>query len=163
MHKKDNNAIILGCNELDDKDIVLWKGTEMKWEKFKSDLRAQRKWDFTDKGGAKENDKLKNAKIWNKIGQFICEYYRGIDNIDIKFVEADATPNKKRKISKVHYILMLDNSGSMTSRDKNGQSCWQNLSSAVSSFLNKFDASLQSYSSVSIITYNSYAKLELEA
>jgi hypothetical protein len=40
MHKKDNNAITLGCNELDDKDIVLWKGTEMKWEKFKLDLRA---------------------------------------------------------------------------------------------------------------------------
>jgi hypothetical protein len=40
MQQKDNKAIVLGCNELDDKDIVLWKGSEMKWEKFKSDLCA---------------------------------------------------------------------------------------------------------------------------
>jgi hypothetical protein len=38
MHKKDNSAIIHGCNELDNKDMVLWKGTEIKWEKFKKDL-----------------------------------------------------------------------------------------------------------------------------
>jgi hypothetical protein len=38
MHKKDNKALILGCNELDNKDIVIWKDKEMKWEKFKKDL-----------------------------------------------------------------------------------------------------------------------------
>jgi hypothetical protein len=58
---------------------------------------------------------------------------------------------------------MLDNSLSMSSRDKNGQSCWENLSSAVSSFIAMFDASLQSYSTVSIITYNHLAILEVDA
>jgi hypothetical protein len=78
--------------------MVVWKGTEKKWENFKSDLRASRKWDFRDNGGAKEYDKLRNAKIWNKIGPFICEYYQAIDKIDIKFQNADANPNKKREI-----------------------------------------------------------------
>lgn len=31
----------------------------------------------------------KNAKIWNLIGPYICQYYQNI-NIEIKFVPADS-------------------------------------------------------------------------
>jgi hypothetical protein len=33
---------------------------------------------------------LKNEKIWNKIGPFICEYYKAFQGIDIKFEKAYA-------------------------------------------------------------------------
>jgi hypothetical protein len=78
---------------------VLWKGTEIKWEKFKTIIFNELRWSFEHKGGALENDKLKNAIIWNKIGPFICEYYKSIQGINIKFQKADATSfNKNRKI-----------------------------------------------------------------
>jgi hypothetical protein len=64
---------------------VLWKGTEIKWEKFKSIIFNELRWSFEHKGGALENVKFKNAKIWNKIGPFICEYYKLNEGIDIKF------------------------------------------------------------------------------
>jgi hypothetical protein len=34
-HKMDNYAITFGCHEMDEKDIVSWKGNDLKWEKFK--------------------------------------------------------------------------------------------------------------------------------
>ena len=142
MHAKLNNAITFGCYDPDNNDIVFWKGTEMKWEKFKTHIYNELHWDIENKEGAKELIKLKNVKIWNKIGPFICEYYKAIQSIEIKFQKADASANNKRKIEKAHYILMLDNSGSMSEKEKNGQSRWQNLFSAVTSFIAKFDAAL---------------------
>ena len=32
IDKYDNNAITFGCDEMDDKDMVNWKGTAIKWE-----------------------------------------------------------------------------------------------------------------------------------
>ena len=72
MHKKDNNCITFGCHEMDNKDIVEWKGTDLKWEKFKTVIFNELRWNLDNKDGAKELLKLKNAKIWNKIGPFIC-------------------------------------------------------------------------------------------
>jgi len=34
-------------------------------------------------------------KIWNKIGPFICDYYRLEEGINIKFQKADASAKKK--------------------------------------------------------------------
>jgi hypothetical protein len=33
-HKMNNKAINYGCDELDDKDIVIWQGNEMSWNRF---------------------------------------------------------------------------------------------------------------------------------
>ena len=93
MNKRDNSAITFGCYELHDKDTVLWKGSEIKWEKFKTEIYKERRWSLEDKGGAKELIKFKNAKIWNKIGPFICENYKDIHGIDIKFQIADTRVN----------------------------------------------------------------------
>ena len=60
---------------------------------------------------------------------------------------------------------MLDNSDSMEEEDSNGQSKWRNLTSAVSQFVASIEKNiiLKNNSKVSIITYNSVAKLEIEA
>jgi uncharacterized protein YegL len=59
---------------------------------------------------------------------------------------------------------MLDNSGSMTLQDKNGQSRWGSLIAAVSQFIAKLvkNPLLMSKSKISIITHNHEAKLEVE-
>ena len=60
-----------------DKDMVNWKGSNIKWEKFKSKIYSEHRWNLEDiDQEAKKLIKEKNVKIWNKIGPFICEYYK---------------------------------------------------------------------------------------
>ena len=76
---------------------MTWKGTDMKWQKFKAVIYSERRWDLDDKNqGAKYIIKEKNMKIWNKIGPFICDYYRLERGINIKFQKAD--PYSKRPL-----------------------------------------------------------------
>jgi hypothetical protein len=71
---------------MNDNDMVAWKGGDMKWDKFKAVIYSERGWNLEDKDqGAKQLIKEKNIKIWNKIGPFICEYYKLYQGIDIKF------------------------------------------------------------------------------
>jgi hypothetical protein len=76
--------------------------------------------------------KEKNMKIWNMIGPLICDYYRSEHKIDINYLQADLDAKRIGSVQNTFYVLMLDNSGSMSSQDKNGQSAWRNLKSAVS-------------------------------
>jgi uncharacterized protein YegL len=78
---------------------------------------------------------------------------------------ADINSMRIGAISNTFYILMLDNSGSMSSQDSNGRSKWKNLTSAVSEFVANIerDTLLKNYSKLSIITYNKSARLEVEA
>ena len=118
VHKSDNYAITFGCHELDDNDMVVYKDAELKWENFKTKIFNELKWNLEDKDqGAKQLIKEKNVKIWNKIGSFICDYYNLKQGIDIKFQIADASAKKKGTMQRVHYILMLDNSLSMSDED----------------------------------------------
>ena len=107
--KQDNNAITIGCHDLDDRDIITWKGTEITWEKFKALIYTERRWNLTNKNlVAMQAIKEKNTKIWNKIGPFICEYYRHEQGINIKFQKADSNAKKKASNYRVTYILNLD-------------------------------------------------------
>jgi hypothetical protein len=78
---------------------VTWKGSDIEWEKFKALIYSESKWDLEDKNkGAIQIIKEKNMKIWNKIGPFICDYYRLEEGINIKFQKADASAKKKASI-----------------------------------------------------------------
>ena len=104
---------------------MAYKGTQMNFEKFKALIFKEKKWIFEDKDqGTTQDIKEKNVKIWNKIGPYICDYYRQEQGIDIKFVKADESALKKLSILRVHYILMLDNSESMSRKDSNRESPW---------------------------------------
>ena len=57
--------------------MVVWQGNDLKWKKFKEVIYNDRRWDLEDNDkGAKQLIKEKNMKIWNVIGQFICDYYK---------------------------------------------------------------------------------------
>ena len=87
----------------------------MKWKKFKQVIYDERKWYIDDdKLGAKQHHKDKNTKIWNLIGQYICEYYREQQKLDIKFIKADNDAKRIGLVQNTHYVLMLDMSGSMS-------------------------------------------------
>jgi hypothetical protein len=46
MHEKFNNAVSFGCHELDNNDIVFWKGNYLKWERIKTELLSKYKWNL---------------------------------------------------------------------------------------------------------------------
>ena len=146
--------------------MVVWQGNDLKWKKFQEVIYNERRWDLEDqKQGAKQKIKEENIMRWNLIGPFICDYYRQEQHIDIQFIQADMDAKRIGSVLNTFYVLMLDNSGSMDEEDSNGQSKWRNLTMAVSQFIANIekDNLLKINSKVSIITYNSDAKLEVEA
>ena len=87
----------------------------------------------------------------------MCEYYTNEEKIEIKFVPA-SMKGQGPQLQMIHYILILDRSGSMTLDDpKNMLSRWANVSEAVKNFLKRLesDVLLQKNSKVSILIYNS--------
>ena len=67
----DHIAIFQTCNELRENDEIVYKGETMKWVKFK--IEKLSKWKF-ETSNIKEN-RLKNVKIWNLIGEKLCKLY----------------------------------------------------------------------------------------
>lgn len=47
-HKANNKAITYGCHELVDEDMVLWKGNDLRWNKFKGVIYDERRWNLED-------------------------------------------------------------------------------------------------------------------
>ena len=55
--------------------------------------------------------------IWNLIGKKLCRIYnQPPQNIGILFKEATVEPEIILNIQKIHYIIMLDDSGSMSGK-----------------------------------------------
>ena len=93
--KINNRAITHGCHELDEEDMVVWKGKDMKWKKFQEVIFEDHKWDLKDENlGARQMIKLKNMQIWNLTGPFICDYYRLGQKINIYFNPANMDSKK---------------------------------------------------------------------
>jgi hypothetical protein len=130
---------------LKDSDEVVFEGKEEKWGQFKNTFPN---WLFSTSKQKTDLVKIKNIKIWNYIGNEICNYYLSKKNITIHFVKAT-----NKHVTKIHYILLLDRSGSM-SGDK-----WSDLMKAVSAFITELsnNISLKNNSRVSIVGYDSYA------
>jgi hypothetical protein len=133
------------CNELKDSDEVFYEGKEIKWFEFKKTFP---KWVFTASNQKMNLVKSKNVKIWNYIGEQICNYYLKEKKVNINFVKAT-----NKHVPKIHYILLLDRSGSMDGEK------WINLMDAVSAFLKELDDNimLKKNSRVSIIGYDHFS------
>lgn len=70
--------------------------------------------------------------IWNFIGEDLCKIYnKNPLNIGILFKEASNEPFVNIEISKIHYIIMLDDSGSMSGKP------WDDSIKAFKVFINK--------------------------
>ncbi len=51
------------------------------------------------------------------------------------FLKADDDALKRANCERIHYILLLDQSGSMSCNDENHNSRWENLKSSVRTFM----------------------------
>ena len=79
--------------------------------------------------------------------------------MDIKFIKADNDAKRIGFIQNIHYVLMLDKSGSMADLEEEGKSKWENLIEAVTAFIHIFekDTLIKNNSRISMIGYDSDA------
>eukprot|EP00347_Sterkiella_histriomuscorum_P019938 403339726 len=146
---KDNNndAIRVSCGDIKDNQEVFHNNQKMKWNHFKS-IIIKKKWEYQSGSEAiKQIDKMRQVLLWNYIGQEICDKYKLDQNIEIRFL-----PAAEKNFEKVHYVLLLDASGSM-------QGEWNSLVQSVDSFIGVIvaDANLVKNSKITVITYSDNA------
>ena len=128
---KDNIALLQSCDEINNYDNIRHDGNIINWEIFKLTKYPNWNFDSSNEEEVKKN-REKNVMIWNLIGKNLCDIYNlPPQNIGILFKEATVVPEIIFNIQKIHYIIMLDDSGSMTGRP------WKDLMNAFSQFLNK--------------------------
>lgn len=63
----DDLALLQTCDELRDNDEVVYKGDDIKWVKFKHDKFP--KWSFDSSRLNVNENRMKNVKIWNLVGE----------------------------------------------------------------------------------------------
>ncbi|CAF2128208.1 unnamed protein product [Rotaria magnacalcarata] len=140
-----NEASVKLCEEMNENDIIVTlAGKRLTWTEFK---KEHDDWEFPNKITL-ESDvfvkrRTKFSIIWSKIGPVLCgnkDYYP-----DMVFVENnEAHPE--------HFILLLDNSGSMWGEP------WKKLLEAVEKFIDIRKSSLTA-DHISIIMFGDSAKL----
>lgn len=87
----------------------------MKWFEFKKTFPQ---WKFDVSQERLLISSKKNTIIWNSLGPKICEYYNK-KGIDIKFVPTTHIPSLGaigKVVNRIHYILLLDRSSSMSGK-----------------------------------------------
>ena len=137
-----NEASLFMCEQIEDDQIIVVGSQRKQWSKFKLDHPD---WIFESLLSDVELNKLhiKFLHIWQIIGPQLCEKF------SMKFVTHNA-PSDRLVEESLHYILLLDSSGSM-----NGQA-WQNLLRAVRVFL-QLRMERHMNDRITIITFTSHA------
>ncbi|CAF1085768.1 unnamed protein product [Adineta steineri] len=117
-----NEASVKMCEEIKDDDMIVTSTGRISWKEFK-DIHTD--WDFDTRhlSATKiEELRMKYATIWGLIGKKLCnDFYPGM-----AYVETNVEPTQ-------HFILLLDNSGSMRGSAPNSR--WSDLLNAVERFL----------------------------
>lgn len=111
------------CDSMKNTDVIRYSGKIYKWEEFKA---FYPKWDF-------ESDSTQNVidwtnkctYIWSIIGKNLCEKF----DMTYTSVAVD-DPIDENQVVPIHFILVLDDSGSMSSENR-----WQSLERSVGIFL----------------------------
>eukprot|EP00347_Sterkiella_histriomuscorum_P023277 403335263 len=147
-NKDDNDdAVRVCCGDIKDDQEVYHNDQRIKWEQFKT-MIIKKKWEYQSGNEAiKQIDRMRQVLLWNYIGQEICDKYKQEQNIEIRFL-----PAAEKNFEKVHYVLLLDASGSM-------QGEWNSLVQSVDSFIGVIvaDANLVKNSKMTVITYSDNA------
>ncbi|CAF3979690.1 unnamed protein product [Rotaria magnacalcarata] len=136
-----NEASLFQCEQMTDDRPIVVRGTKKKWSEFKNDYPD---WDFGNSITPDELFKLRGKflNVWSRIGELLCEKY------DMEFV----TENTAQATAKpLHYILLLDASGSMDGEP------WRNLLEGVREFI-KIRVDSGSSDRITIIVFDSHAK-----
>jgi len=135
----------ISCDMMKDTDMVEFEGEVMKWSEF---TLKQKEWDFTCKSSYERNAFIgRNKDIWNLIRTNLCHYYKKNHNIIINDVE---WYDRANYIQKIHLILLLDDSGSMTGQP------WQDLIKAVNEIFQKImKEDVLKTTKISVLTHSS--------
>ena len=134
------------CETMKDTDLIRSSNKDIKWSDYKA---LNSKWNF-------DNDSNQNAidwtnkcpYIWSMIGKDLCV------NFDMKFTRIAIDENSSESCGPLHYILVLDESGSM-------RGCWSDLLKSVESFLKIRSSEGSLDDLVSIILFSNNATIEV--
>ncbi|CAF0730234.1 unnamed protein product [Adineta steineri] len=137
-----NEASLYQCNEINNNDFIVVKGDRKKWAEMKLDYQT---WDFDVTNSTEELGKLKSKflYVWGKTGQTFCDKY------NMTYV-TNNTPGPAPE--DMHYILLLDNSGSMKGTP------WDNLLAACQVLI-KARVDGGTIDHLTVITFNEKADL----
>eukprot|EP00347_Sterkiella_histriomuscorum_P002701 403367141 len=147
----NNNASVKSCSELKDSTLVKINGKQEYWGKLKNEGEFKH-WEFSNQSSEKVDIIIdKYGAIWNKFGKLFCEIFNDRQQVQMTFVQYEKMKNKE-----IHYLLLLDKSGSMYGQP------WNNLKNQVNSFLVDLmrDPLKHKHSKVSVILYDSKATVQ---
>ncbi|CAK82859.1 unnamed protein product (macronuclear) [Paramecium tetraurelia] len=150
----DDTPSLFTCDEIDDECLIITLGTE-ETKKWKDIRKIYDDWIFKGLDEIEQQTiKEKMMKVWNQgTGKMVCEQLKiKLKRQDIKFLQ-------KRQFKevinspKIHYIFMIDDSGSMSGSPWNtAKNCCLNCLSTIEKNLN---------ARVSVIIFNSTARIAI--
>ena len=140
-------ASLFMCEQIKDYQEIIIGPTRYQWSQYKKDHPD---WKFDSVLTEDELSRLhgKYLTIWARIGPTLCEQY------GMKFVTFNDA--KLAKPQSFHYILLLDNSGSMSNNQR-----WTHLMNAVNEFLQR-RRDMGTNDRFTIITFSSMAMIAFE-
>ena len=99
----------------------------MRWIELKNGKLKH--WNFTKNQTQVDSSRLIQIKLWNLIGSLVCKRYSSECGNKIEWQRAEQNLPQDKKLIKVHYIMMLDNSWSMANQP------WTDLKVAFGNFI----------------------------
>jgi uncharacterized protein YegL len=124
------------CELMKSDDLILFAGTYLTWDAFKSKHST---WDFDISADADLTSvnrwRAKCSDIWSRIGAQLCDHFK------MSHTPYSINTNPEKTVPPIHFILLLDSSSSMRGEK------WQNLKSSVEKFI-----SIRSNSPCDLIT-----------
>jgi len=150
VRKGENHLSILTCEEIDDNQLVEVDHKKLLWSDFKKEGDLKN-WKFQISNQEKQKRNIIKFKdCWNNNhGKYFAEYYSKIYQREIKYEEVVL-------LDKIHFMLCLDDSGSM------GGERWECAKTAAINFINGLTSSNLAEKKISIIIFNSDARIEAE-
>ncbi|CAD8160471.1 unnamed protein product [Paramecium pentaurelia] len=150
----EDTPSLFTCDEMDDECIIVTQETKVT-KKWKDIRKEYQEWRFQEISASdQQNVKEKMMKVWNQgTGQMVCEQLKKVlKRKDIKFVLKNEFTEVIRQ-PKIHYVFMLDDSGSMYG------SAWNMAKTGCISCISEIQKNLNAR--VSVIIFNSNARIAI--
>jgi hypothetical protein len=151
-YEHSNKPSFKMCDSMSDNDVIRVKESNQiyRWADLKKNYPT---WNFDSDSIQSVNDwKSKCTYIWSMIGKDLCAKY------EMDYTHLAIDDSSTNNLPPIHFILVLDDSGSMNEKNK-----WPDLMKSVRSFLELCQNSSLSDDLISIILFSSKATLEVSS